>query len=145
MHDDNKDNRGEIKYLRRYKQLNSFKNLRLRRNITPTDIDGFIDYNGNAFVYLEGKLENCGTKEGQLKGLERAVDSHTKAGNPSITIIYEYNEKPEDLIDVGNKYVKMIYFKYMWYPPEGELPCKYIVKQIIEAFEKYCEKHNINI
>lgn len=49
--------RGEIKFIDRYKQLISYEGLERHRKITPTDIDGVIDYNGNAFIFLEGKLE----------------------------------------------------------------------------------------
>jgi len=56
--------RGLIKYPSRYKQLISFEGLERHRKITPTDIDGLIDYAGNAFFYMECKLESKYFNEG---------------------------------------------------------------------------------
>jgi hypothetical protein len=43
--------RGKIRNEKYAKQLNDFRGLLRRRGITPTDIDGLIDYNGKAFIF----------------------------------------------------------------------------------------------
>lgn len=46
--------RGIIRHRRRRLQVNDFSVLRYGR-ITPTDIDGFLDFGGRAFVFIELK------------------------------------------------------------------------------------------
>ena len=47
--------RGAIMHAERAKQLNDFNGLQYG-NITPTDIDGVIDYKDRAMVFLEIKF-----------------------------------------------------------------------------------------
>ena len=46
--------RGKIRNENHAKQLNDFSGLLRRRGITPTDIDGLIDYSGRAFIHWKG-------------------------------------------------------------------------------------------
>jgi len=138
--------RGNIKYIERYKQLISFSGLRRRRNITPTDIDGVIDYNGNAFLYLECKLEGKEIDLGQRLALERIIFSHEKAGNPSCVLLFTHNVEPENLIDAEKQIVKTVFRKrdglYSW----QDIASKQLtVLQCVEIFEKYCISLNIDI
>lgn len=103
------EERGVIRNKIRGKQLNSFKGMIRKRNITPTDIDGFIDYAGAAFIYLEGKLENAEFIEGQKRALMAAVLSHWKAGHPSMALLYEHNIPATEEIPVGWQFVKGVF------------------------------------
>ena len=66
--------RGEIKHKDRARQLLMFSGMIRRRGITPTDLDGIIDYNGKAFVLLEGKFHGAPFLKGQKLALENIVD-----------------------------------------------------------------------
>lgn len=101
--------RGVIRNKERGKQLNSFKGMIRKRNITPTDIDGFIDYAGSAFIYLEGKIEKAEFVEGQKRALMAAVLSHWKAGHPSMALLYEHNVPATEEIPVGWMIVKAVF------------------------------------
>lgn len=101
--------RGVIKNVKRAQQLNNFKDLIRKRNITPTDIDGLIDYGGKFFVYLEGKKVGKETDSGQRHALEAVINSHWKASNPSMAIIYEHDIPVEEQIPVAFMFVRGIY------------------------------------
>jgi hypothetical protein len=129
------EERGVIKNKGRGKQINNFVGLKRQRNITPTDIDGFIDYAGNAFIYFEGKVSGNELPYGQKLALQAAVKSHWKAGNPCIAIIYEH-DVPEHLeIMVHECTVKNLYCLnhkgYSWEDGSGKT-----VLYWIEYFEE---------
>ena len=68
-----------INHPQRAKQIISFEGMeRTDRDIIPTDIDGFIDYRGKVFVYMEAKLVGAQFPDGQRWALESAVKSHDK-------------------------------------------------------------------
>jgi len=77
--------------------------------ITPTDIDGLLDYNGRAFVYLEGKLIGKTTEGGQRYAMQNMVTSHWKAGHPSMALIYEHDIPVSEQIPVAYCFTRMIY------------------------------------
>lgn len=90
--------RGKIYNINRYKQLIDFSGLLFHRNITPTDIDGFIDFGGNAFIYMEAKLEGIEVNKGQRIAFENIVKSHEKAGHKAIAIIWRHNIPEDEMI-----------------------------------------------
>ena len=144
--------RGVIRNVNRAAQLNNFKDL-LRRSplsgnmtITPTDIDGLLDYNGRAFVYLEGKVIGNKTGDGQRLALENMVNSHHKAGNPAMALIYKHNTPVTEQVPVAYCFVHGIYCHrqignlchtrynggYWWWPQTKTIK----VLTAIENFEK---------
>jgi len=137
--------RGSIKYPERYKQLISYAGLERHRHITPTDIDGLIDYNGNAFFYMECKHEDryfdAGLDIGQRKAIENMVNSHIKAGHKAIAIIFIHNCNPGELIIAKDMIVKEVYFEHKWKTPKSN----WTVINAIDWFEGYCKKNNIHI
>lgn len=139
MYDEN-EGRGRIKHLDRYKQLISYEGLERRRKITPTDIDGMIDYRGNAFIFLEGKLEDKEIDYGQKLAIENIINGLSESGRPSCCLIFRHNKKPEELIIAKECIVSDIYYQHKW---------RYYNKQnvlyYIEEFEKHWEKLGIQI
>jgi hypothetical protein len=133
--------RGAIKYIERYKQLLSFEGMTRRRNITPMDIDGVIDYNGNAFLYLEAKKENAPFEKGQRMAYENLCKAHEKAKKTSMVICFTHNSEPEEIIDVKNMKVKEVYFNNKW----SEINDNRNVLDLVKSFEDYCDKKQINI
>lgn len=136
------DRRGGIKHLSRYKQLISYEGLKRRRNITPTDIDGFIDYNGVSFVYMDAKLENKTLDYGQKLAYQHVVDSHSTAGHESCAIIFRHNEPPENIIDAHSSIVSEIYYNSKW---SDVSYTQKTVLQWVESWEQYCEKKGLKL
>lgn len=129
------EKRGVIKYISRKQQINSFHGLIRHNNITPTDIDGVIDYGGKNFIYLEGKLINAKLPGGQKKAFEKIICSHCRAGNQSVFIVYEHETEVSETVDVANCYVKEYFGRskgeLRWHIPSRLLT----VLQAIEIFE----------
>jgi len=144
MYDENHI-RGTIKYKKRYKQLISYEGLERHRKITPMDIDGFIDYAGNAFFYMECKHESIyfekGLEPGQKKAIENLIESHRIAGNLASAIIFTHHCNPDEIIIAKDMMVREIYFEHKWSCPKNGLT----VLRAIERFENYCKKQNIYI
>lgn len=103
------EKRGVIRNVARKQQINNFEGLLRGRNITPTDIDGFIDYGGHAFIYFEGKLMDTEIETGQKRALEAAVSSHWKAGHPSMALIYWHCIPADQQIPVAHQFIRGIY------------------------------------
>lgn len=140
--------RGVIRNIGRAKQLNDFSGLLRPRNITPTDIDGLIDYNGKAFIYLEGKVKgkNLSSEKGQKMALENVILSHWAAQHPSALILFEHTVPIELPVPTHSQDVRMIFTRQLvpylcgqrnadtwWWRPAIQMS----VIDAIEKFEAY--------
>ncbi len=139
MHD---DDRGKIKHPKRYKQLMCFGEMVRHRNITPTDIDGVYDYNGVAFLYLEGKHVSKTIEYGQKLFYQNICKSHQKAGNEAAVIIFSHNMRADQLINVATQSVTCIYFDSTWTEMSGKSKT---VIEMVERFEMHCKKRGLKI
>ena len=106
--------RGNIKYLNRYKQLISYEGLERHRKITPTDTDGLIDYNGNAFIFLEGKLITKELDYGQKLAIENIINGLIESGKPSCCLVFRHNKNPDEMIIAKDCIVSEIYYQHKW-------------------------------
>lgn len=136
-----------INHKERAKQLISFDGMeRTDRGIIPTDIDGFIDYKGKMFVYMEAKLINAPIPDGQKWALQNAVKSHELAGHKAVSIIFRHKTQAEDIIIAKNQIVDTYYYKYKgvfdWRKPRIENPT---LIRCLDSWEKYCEEKKIVI
>lgn len=118
--------RGEILNRDRARQLRDYTGLRFG-NITPTDIDGLIEYHGEAYVIIELKYNDADIPFGQMLALERLTDDLIK---PTICIIATHNTDVEQDIDVASCTVVKYRFKKAWREPKA----KRTVKQLINKF-----------
>lgn len=134
--------RGDIKFKGRAKQLNSFSGMIRRRNITPTDIDGIIDYDGKAFVILEGKYGDAELPKGQKMALENLANTILSANKRVVVIIYRHfvHDTNKD-INVSKQLVSDIYFKRKW----DKITVEKNVLEVIEMFENHCDNNNYQI
>lgn len=109
----------------REKQLVNYRDLRWGK-ITPTDIDGFLDFGGNAFVCIEYKYGDTEIPFGQKLALERLVNTMSK---PCILIHATHDCPPEENIDGANSKVVQTYHKGRWH-----LDGRRTVKQVVDYF-----------
>jgi len=111
------DNRGVIQNRIRAKQIRDYSGIRIK-NITPTDIDGFIDYKNKKFVFIETKVEGMELPFGQRLALERLCDATTKAGIDSIVFIVEHNTDHYEDIEMAETKLVEYRRKGEWIIPE---------------------------
>lgn len=128
--------RGTIKHINRFKQVISFEGMERLRKITPTDIDGFIDYGGKFFIYMECKHENKNLEYGQRLAMESVVKSHTKAGHKACAIWFTHNSASDEVIICRDAKVKMVYGVKKGILRWIEIYNK-TVMNVIEELEKY--------
>ena len=131
--------RGKIRNENHAKQLNDFRGLLRRRGITPTDIDGLIDYNGKAFIFLEGKHANTALPMGQKMALENIAKAIQDAKREVIVFVFRHNVEQSQQITVADQLVTEIYYQRRWFSPTKKLN----VLDAIIIFESLCEKKGI--
>ena len=106
--------KGVIQFKDRGKQLNDFSGLNLRRGITPTDFDGFIDYNGNLFIILEGKLKDKDLPNGQKMAIENLCAA-VQSEKMIVAIVFEHDTPIEQEIKVKDCLVRSVYYHPRWH------------------------------
>ncbi len=105
-------------------QIISYRDLRWGK-ITPTDLDGFIDFGNKVFVYLEYKYKDTEIPYGQELALKRQVDAVSK---PCILIHATHSHPIGEDIDGANARVIRVYYKGKWYDSEKT------VREVIDSF-----------
>ena len=121
-------------------QIHDFSGLVRHRGISPTDIDGYIDYNGNAFLIMEGKHIRAAECTGQKLALKNLADAINNAGKLACAIIYEHQASKGQDIKVAECIVSEVYWRGRWV---GE--SKRTVLAFIQAFEDYAYSQGVRI
>lgn len=129
--------RGVYQHKERAKQLLLYEGMQYM-NITPTDIDGCIEYHNKAWFFYEIKEKGTPIKMGQRIALERLVKDTSTAGKYSIAIIAEHEEydteKPVYLKDCVVRELKIGNEK--WRPPNKPMTVKEITDLCIDLIDK---------
>ena len=127
--------RGKIIYADRRKQLIDFSKLRYD-NITPTDIDGYIEKQNRMFIFFEFKYGDVEMPKGQKTAFTRLVDVLEKAGKDAVLMSCRHDVKDTSLeIDGAEAIVKEYYYKGQWYKSINRT-----VKDVTDSFMKYINK-----
>ena len=124
--------RGKIIHRERAKQINDFSGLRFD-NITPTDIDGIIEYKGKKYIIIELKL--VGAEElpfGQKLALERMCDDFVSAGKEAVVLVGVHDTKPEEDVDVASCDVVLVRRNKKWRPPKMKINIRQAIERFIE-------------
>ena len=130
--------RGVIQNEARKQQINDFRDLRFG-NITPTDLDGVIEYHNKAYVFYELKYLNAELPYGQRLCLERLVKDMAKSGKKAMALVLEHNvHDTSQSIPVAQCKVRELYFKTEngWMPPKWECNALEITKRFFKHIEE---------
>lgn len=103
--------RGRILYPERASQLQDFSELRYANNITPTNIDLYLEFGNRASVFGELKLKDVQITYGQKLAMERLVDDCEKAGKQAIGFIAEHTTPIGQMIPTAQCEV----IEYRWH------------------------------
>lgn len=123
--------RGKIRNRDARKQIIDYSGLRYN-NITPTDVDGMIEYKGKAFIFYEFKYGDAPMPRGQMIALTRIVDAIQKGGTPAALILCNHSNPFTEDIDAANAIVRSIYWNGSW--GNG---CGRTVKEVTDGFLRY--------
>lgn len=106
-------------------------------SITPTDIDGVIDYHDFVWVLFEAKLAGKDVPRGQRLALERLIQNAYRARKHGIALIIEH-EVDDCRKDVYAKdcMVREVYTteKMQWRPPRYPITAKGMADAYINYF-----------
>lgn len=126
--------RGVIRNPEQAKRINDFSGLRFGK-ITPTDIDGLIDFQDKAYVLIETKYTGGHMPFGQRLAIERLIDIIEETGRRSLALVAEYKNNDGE-IDCAKAVVVEYRMKHVWRIPRVPLN----VRDAIDRFLKEVEK-----
>jgi hypothetical protein len=109
------------------KQLRDFKGLQFGK-IMPTDIDGFLDFGGKAFVFIETKHGSAPVPFGQKLALERLCDTCQAAGVETVVLVGRADTEGD--IDTASLPVTLLRLRGVWRTPRHAIT----VRKGIEEF-----------
>lgn len=121
--------RGVIRNRQQANQVRDFSGLRFG-NITPTDIDGLIEYHNKGYVFIETKFRDTQLPFGQRLALERLCDD---LQNTKPTLVIVASHESEGDIDVAETRVVEFRFKGKWRQRDGT------TRQLVAAFVGYLD------
>jgi hypothetical protein len=122
--------RGAVRNREAAEQGRDFTGLRFG-TISPTDIDGFIDFGNQCFVLIETKHVGADLPKGQRLALERLVDACEDAGKRSLLIIAGHETPFDEQIDVARCLVRE--YRTRKQPRSGPVP-RCTVRKLIDLF-----------
>ena len=127
--------RGVIVHRERSQQIRSFKNLQYG-TITPTDIDGFIDYHDKVFIYFELKYRDAEIPDGQRLALERVADAAKESGRIGLSIIATHDVTDvNDDIDAASGIVVEYRLDGKWHNGDGTTTVENMCTDAIKRYE----------
>jgi len=130
--------RGKIRFPERKQQINDFSNI-IYGKITPTDIDGLIEYKNKAYIFFEIKYNNTPICFGQKLALERLVKDLSIKKDTIAIIADHYVSDTNSSVKVEECIVREIFGKKgIW-----ECPKYKTVKETIDNFIKYIDSEVI--
>ncbi len=109
--------RGVIQNRNRRQQIADMSGLRYG-NITPTDLDAFMDFGDRLFVFIEGKFIGTPMSRGQMVAIERLCDAcNNRPRRFSFAIIADHFSPADEDIDFANMTVRAIRQNGRWTTP----------------------------
>lgn len=120
--------RGKIYNPDRAGQLKDFSGLRWDK-ITPTDVDGLVDFGDKLWVNMEFKYGDAPLPYGQRLAIERLCSDLAKT-KPTLGIIARHTHPANEPIDCANAEVAEIWYDGKFTPPAG----RYTVRTLTDAF-----------
>lgn len=123
--------RGATTHKARATQARDFTGL-IYGKITPTDVDGLIEYQNKGYVFIEAKFGDAEMPYGQRLALERLCDDLQKV-KPTLLILAKHNNAVNEEIDFAKCIVDGYRYKNEWHK------MKVTVKELIDRFIKRLE------
>jgi len=121
--------RGAVRHRGHYTQLKDYSQLRYGL-ITPSDIDGVLDFQNRAFVFLELKFAGAEMSLGQRLMYERICDACQRGGVNSVVIVANHSSASDEMIPVHELPVDRVRFKGKW----SQMRPDDTVKSVIDRF-----------
>ena len=109
--------RGVIQNRARKQQIADMSGLRFNK-ITPTDLDGFLDFDNRLFVFIEGKFIATPVLYGQQLAIDRLCDAcHQPPLRYAFAIIADHHHPADEDIDFSSMTVRTTRQNGKWSAP----------------------------
>jgi len=125
----NDSQRGEIRN-KDHVPTKDFSGLRFNK-ITPTDIDGFMDFGNKTFVFIELKYGTSLLSIGQRLALERLCDSCADSGKIAVVLLAHYTDSGQVEIKVADLQVSKIRMNKKWIEPKKAMSVRQAIDQLL--------------
>jgi hypothetical protein len=128
--------RGKEYNPRRAKQPKDYSGL-CYGNITPSDLDGILEFKNKLFIFIEYKANGAPIQEGQKLCLARLANAIQSQKITAVSIIADHYGHIGEDIDCANAEVREFFYKGKWLAFEGPMT----VKRLVDHFhQKYVAK-----
>lgn len=118
------------------KQLRDFSGLRFG-SITPTDIDGYLEFNDRLFIWIELKFAGAPLWRGQRLALARMCDvihgTKNARGERRIAaiLVVEHMAPPDQDVDVAQANVCEVRYDGVWKEPSKPIACRKAIEYLL--------------
>lgn len=132
--------RGKIYNEARAKQLRDFSGLKFNK-ITPTDIDGLLDFGNRLFVLIEAKYKDPKKEDavalphGQRLALGRVCDAIADAKKIALVLIITHSVPPSQVIDFAKCQVVEYRFNKKWKPATAGFTCRSSIEWFLDRLK----------
>ncbi len=128
--------RGKIRNPKWAKQLRDYSGLRFG-SITPTDIDGFLEFDDVLFIWIELKFDGAPLWRGQRLALQRPCDiihgTIDGKGRRRIAavLICEHTTPSSQDVDVARANVCQVRYERTWKEPSKPITCRKAIEYLL--------------
>jgi hypothetical protein len=107
--------RGVIRFRDRRRQIVDMRGMKIG-TITPTDLDGLIDYHNDAFAFFELKHRDAPLERGQQMALVRVVDAIARGGKRAALFVCSHIiDDPREDVPADRCRVRTTYEHGQWH------------------------------
>lgn len=130
--------RGVIYNLARYKQPVDFSGLQFERGITPTDIDGAVEFGGRLFIFFELKFRGAAMSKGQRLYYERLCGARVDEAKVAV-IVAHHCVPAEEQIDAASAIVSEYFWGGCWRFPAGIVTLRSAIEKIRRSADGFAK------
>lgn len=126
--------RGKIRNKEHAQTLRDYSGMAWGR-ITPTDIDGFVEFGDRVFVIVESKYGSAPLSVGQRLALERLSDAVSRSRH-CLLVVCSHNSPSDEEIPMHECIVTQYRSGGIWRIPRSQTTLKAIVDKFKSRFER---------
>ena len=116
-------------------QIKNFSGMRFG-NISPTDIDGFMDFGDRLFIFIESKCGGAPVPRGQMLALERLCDATNNLPRRySFAILCDHTTPNGEDVDFATQSVRIYRRNGQWHKPMAPTS----VREAVDRLRSYVD------
>jgi hypothetical protein len=125
--------RGKIKNREYAMQINDFSGLLFDGGITPTDIDMFVEFGDEIFIFGEIKYNGFEMPKGQKLALRRLCDVCFEAKRESVLLVISHDSDGD--VNVASSPVVKYRYEKRWHIPQSPTNVRQAIEKIIKRLK----------